>query len=79
MSKSICKCVINIDKELLDILDEYKKLVEREFKYEDIFNNCLKIIKDDPDLENYKSSDLKRELLKGVELYENDNRERQDS
>jgi hypothetical protein len=79
MAKNITKCVLNINNELLDILDSYKLLIEREFKAKNIFNNCLKIIKDDPDLENYKSSELKRELLKGVELYENDNRERQDS
>ena len=68
----------DIFKILDNILDETKELMLENMKYKEIIKNCLRIIKDDPELENYKSSELKRELLKGSDLDVQD-RERQDS
>ena len=61
------------------ISEELRLLIDQSRESQKIFEKCLKIIKDDPDLENYKSSELKRELMRGVALYEDGDRERQDS
>jgi len=71
--------MIKICNSINTISEKVRVLIDQARESQKIFENCLKIIKDDPDLENYKSSDLKRELLKGVALYEDGDRKRQDS